>query len=172
MKLRLFIMITAVILAVTCVLSACGNDSSTAGQATPDSSAVQETTVVLVENSDGSTVEKDSEGNKISKDKDGEITKVVDKNGNEVDITEYIRTHSWITTSLTNAESSSSAKGSGSGAVKDSENGKTSASSSAKSESSVSSEDAQNGVEDEIPVLVASAPDPSELDDEQAFPDI
>ena len=132
------VFLAAVIIGLFCALSACGEDKKEDNKETAatvrKTSAMQETTVVLETTSEGGTVEQDSEGNKITRDNNGEIIAVEDKNGNRIEITEYITTHQWITDSDSPGSSSIESDG-------------------------TSSDSGEEGVEDEIPVIIASIPE-------------
>ena len=144
------LILAAAIMALSCVLSACGEDkkdekateaASAETAATQETSAVKETTVVLETTAEGGTVEKDSDGNKITRDKNGEIVAVEDKNGNPIEITEYITTHQWITES------------------------RSSGGSSANKSDGASSESQEDITEGTIPVVIASVPDEDDIVD-------
>lgn len=130
---------------IAVLFSACGEKS---GEAPPDVSVITETTVVLETTADGGTIEQDSEGNKITKDKDGKVIAVEDKDGNPIEVTEYLKTHSWV-------EGNSGGSG-GSG------NGGTS-----------SAPDSTNAdgelIEGDIPVIIATIPDGDDL---EVLPDL
>ena len=181
MKNKYLALILAALMILSVLLTACGEDSSDALKdgkkanettTVSETTAVSETTVVLETTSEGGTVEKDSEGNKITKDKDGNITHVEDKEGNTIEITEYITTHTWIVTSLSeNTDSDDgSAKSGNAGSSSDS-----SGSNSNKQSSDGTKPNATNNVgsdgaheddyEDEVPVIIATIPNESDYEE-------
>lgn len=145
MKTKIIALLIVSALMVAVLLSACGEKP---GEAPPDTSVITETTVVLETTADGGTVEKDSEGNKITKDKDGKVIAVEDKDGNTIEVTEYLKTHSWVEGNL---------NGSG-----NSGNGSTS--------SAPDSTNADGEVlEGDLPVIIATVPD---VEDQEVIPDV
>lgn len=164
MKCRMTICLLTLVFVLSCLMTACGDnkEQSVNNDAAPDSSAVQETVIVLETISDGSTVVQDSEGNKVTIDKSGNVTDVQDKSGNAVSVKEYMTTHSWI-------EDAGFVFFSG----VDGSNGKSTDNSSAKKDTgkSNSAKPTSDGdaVEEEIPVIVATLPDE---DDMIELPDI
>ena len=146
------LILAAAVITLSCILCACGDDKKDA-KSEPESknaaevtSASDETTVVLETTSEGDTVEKDSDGNKITRDKTGDIVAVEDKNGNPVEVTEYLTTHSWVERKE-NSQADSDKSESG-----QKDNGE-------KKPSDVQKED----VEGEIPAIIASVPDDDEM---------
>ena len=129
-------------LMIAVLFSACGEKSN---DATPDEAAVAETTVVLEYIADGGTLEQDPEGNFVTKDADGKVVSVEDKNGNPIDVVEYLETHSWV-------------EGNPGGAG-------------TKDASSAPDETTSDGdvLEGEIPVIMATFPD---VEDQEELPDI
>lgn len=157
---RVFALLLAAFM-LTALLCACNNKKD---EATPDeaTATVTETTVVLETTADGGTIEQDSEGNKITKDKDGKVIAVEDKDGNPIDVDEYLQTHSWVEGS----GSSGSSSGSGS-------SGGSEGSGSSKEESSGSGESSDGGedlTEGEIPIVIATIP--VDTDDLEVLPDL
>lgn len=169
------LMIVSFLVLIVVLLSACGeNNSETAADKTAvTEAAVTETTVVLETTPDGGTVEQDSEGNIITKNSEGKVTKVEDKNGNPVSVSEYVKTHSWIE----NSSNSDSGSGSNSGSDnknKDPENKNNHS----EQPSTVSSDDPEingtdpvapeqgpeEGAEEEIPVVIATIPDEEDME--------
>lgn len=144
MKKILAILMTVLVMAA--LLCACGEKS---GEATPDEAAKIETTVVLETTADGGTVEKDPEGNIVTKDQDGNVTAVEDKDGNPLDVKEYLETHSYVQGSGSSSDSSGSSSGS--------------SGSSDSSGKSGDSSDSQDETEGEIPVIIATIPDDEDL---------
>lgn len=150
---------------VIMLLSACGEDNrslseskaSTTEPSKVEATAVSETTAVLETTADGGTIEKDSEGNKITKDSDGRVVAVEDKNGNSIEITEYITTHSWIESNSNSGLSDNSAK----------EKDNLDKSDDTPDKASATVLDSIE-VEDEIPVVIATIPD---VDDQDVLPD-
>ena len=149
---------------VILLLSACGEDNrslseskaSTTEPSKVEATAISETTAVLETTADGGTIEKDSEGNKITKDSDGRVVAVEDKNGNSIEITEYITTHSWIESKSNSGLSDNSAKEKDNLDESDDTTDKASATVPDSTE-----------VEDEIPVVIATIPD---VDDQAELP--
>lgn len=97
------ITVVAAVLMLTGTLAACGKNQEK--QATPDSTekatvaaTSAETVKPTQKATEGNTAETDSEGNTIEKDKDGTIISVKDKNGEVIEITEYITTHHYTIT--------------------------------------------------------------------------
>ena len=130
------------ILMIAALFSACGEKQNAAS---PDEAAITETTVVLETTADGGTIEQDSEGNKITKDENGKVVSVEDKDGNPIDVTEYLTTHTWVEL---NGDSSGGSNGS------DSSDG--------------SGDSNDDNVEESIPVVIATIPDE---DDTVELPD-
>ena len=175
---NVIVLILALVFALTLV--ACGENEKTA---TPDeSTTVQETTVVIETTAEGGTIEKDSEGNTITKDENGKVVSVEDKDGNPVDVVEYVTTHTWIESDRTSSgqPSGSSTGGSGSSGKGGSNSGNgssgnggsggsggSSGTSSSGQKETVSSN--ADGVEEDIPVIVVSIPD---YDDLEELPDL
>ena len=91
MKKRLIILLALMMTAL--LLVACGEKKT---EDTDEEEKTAETTVVLETTSDGGTVEQDSEGNIVTKGADGKITHVEDKDGNPIDVAEYVKTHSLV----------------------------------------------------------------------------
>lgn len=149
---------------VIMLLTACGEDNrslseskaSTTEPSKVEATAVTETTAVLETTADGGTIEKDSEGNKITKDSDGRVVAVEDKNGNSIEITEYITTHSWIESDSNSGLSDNSVKGKDDPDEPDDTSGNA----------STTAPD-NNDVEGEIPVVIATFPD---VDDQAELP--
>ena len=170
MKNILLIIMTAVLIVLSCVFTACGgnSDKSTADSATSDSAKVSETTVVLETTGDGGTIEQDSEGNKIKKDENGKVVSVEDKNGSPVDVTEYLTTHKWVESNGDSGGSGSSS-GSGNNSSGSSSGSGLSGNSGSSSSSGPSSGDDSEMVEESIPVVIATIPDE---DDMIELPDI
>ena len=149
------------------LLSACGENEST-GKSADDNADTAETTVVLETTSEGGTVEEDAEGNRITKDKEGKIISVVDKNGNPIDLDEYLTTHSWAESNGSSSgavnedngnagESSGSSTGGKNNSSGNSSNNKTeSTEKSDKKDTSGSQGDVTEG---EIPVIIATLPE-------------
>lgn len=168
MKNRLLIGLLVVLMALSCMLSACGenSDKSTDNGANPDS-AVYETTVVLETTSDGGTIEQDSEGNQITKDDKGKVTSVKDKNGNNIDVTEYLTTHSWVEDNgsvSNNSSGSSSGSGSKSNSSGSSKSDNSKSSQGGSDKGSASSGSNSEEKEEEIPVVIATVPDEDEME--------
>lgn len=162
MKRVLFVLITIILVSV--ILTACGNKTNVS---TADESSPAETTVVLETTAQGGTIEQDSEGNQITKDSDGKVVSVKDKNGTEVNVTEYLETHSWVEGVNNGNEGSSSGLGAGSDNSLSSKSGKSDSSQggSSKRDDSVSSGSSDDSnLEGEIPVVIATIPDEDELE--------
>ena len=165
MKTKLMALLIAAALVVSVWLAACGENGDATKDEAPigDTPVVKETTVVLETTADGGTVEQDAEGNKITKDKDGKVIRVEDKSGNELDVTEYLTTHSWVEGS---GSDTSDASGGESGSSKN--NGSNSNSNenasvgTGKSGETFSSGSQEEKVEEEIPVVIATIPDDDE----------
>ena len=142
----------AAVLMLTAGLSACGGEQDAeAGKATEDTAAVAtsaaETTVVVEKTADGGTIEKDSENNELEIDKNGKLVSVKDKNGNDVDVTEYTVTHYIVTSGgsvIGSADDTrsgdSSSKSEGSSSKSDDSSSKSEGSSSKSGDSSSKSE--------------------------------
>ena len=154
------IFVCVVILSVM-LLTACGEKKS---DATGDEAKTTETTVVLETTAEGGTVEQDSEGNIVTKDHDGKVVSVTDKNGNSIDVVEYVTTHQWIEYSNTpdgNSSNSSSAANGGT-----SSGGKNSSSGTGdkkEDEKKASSDIKDEKTEDSIPVEIATVPDEDDM---------
>ena len=133
---KIFSILLCLLIICSILFTACGEQES---ESTKDESTPDETTVVLETTSDGGTIEQDSEGNKITKDENGKVVSVEDKDGNPVNVTEYLTTHTWVES---NGGSGGSGGSSGSGS------------------SSVSGDDA---VEESIPVIIATIPDEDDM---------
>lgn len=93
MKFSKHLIIISLLILMIMVFSACGENRS---DSTKDEAKLYETTVVLETTSDGGTVEQDTEGNKITRNQDGHVIKVEDKDGNLIDVTEYLKSHARI----------------------------------------------------------------------------
>ena len=120
------IAIIAGILMLTAALTACGSNkdkNDTPDSATKDTVAATsaETVKVLETTAEGGAMYKDSEGNTVTTDKSGDVISVRDKNGEPVEITEYVTTHHtvFINDAAQDVDSSSD-KGGDSSADKDS----------------------------------------------------
>lgn len=152
-----------IVLMMAMLFTACGEDiektSSTEGTERP-----AETTVVLETTAQGGTVEQDAEGNTITKDSDGTVVSVVDKNGQPIEVAEYITTHSYINgigSSDNMAEvSDNKSTASGSDTPKETD---TSSSVFSPVDETVKSGQHSNDTEETIPVIIATLPDDSEL---------
>lgn len=141
-----YLMIIVVFTMMIMSLSACGKNVS---DSTADEGIHNETTAVFGTTSEGGTVEIDSEGNKITKDNDGNVIKVEDKNGNPIDVTEYLITHSWVT---------------GTGADNTGSSDKSNTSDNFKNNGGKYSSDQQDEeVEGDIPVVIATIPDEEDM---------
>ena len=154
MKTRLLIALTVALLIVCFALSACGEDKKDANSETESKNPTEitaasgETTVVLETTSDGGTVEQDSEGNKITIDKDGSVTSVEDRNGDPIDVADYLTTHK-------QAQQEGNTK---------SDSGKSNIGQEA-SEDKTPSDVQDDEIEDDIPVIIATLPNEDELVD-------
>ena len=160
------------------LLTACGEKAS---DATKDESAPGETTVVLETTDNGGTIELDSESNKITKDSKGNVISVEDKDGNPINVEEYIETHSWIINTGSSggsgisgssgssggsglSDGSGSSSGSGLSDGSGSSGGSASSGGSGSSGSSGSSSDIdEDQVEEDIPVIIATLPDDEDM---------
>ena len=89
---KLLILMLSLLMAVL-MLVACGKNKA---EEKDDDEKTSETTAVLETTADGGTVEQDAEGNIVTKGADGKVIHVEDKDGNSVDVSEYVQTHSWI----------------------------------------------------------------------------
>lgn len=152
----LCILMTSVLLLVSC-----GDNSKAGSDETATSSgelsseaAFSETTAVIETTPDGGTVEQDSEGNKITKNNEGKITKVEDKNGNQISITQYLTTHTWVEN--TGANDSGSADRTESSSSKAPDN-------SGDNVSDQPTEAMDSDKEGEIPVVIATVPDEDDM---------
>lgn len=171
------------------MLAACGEkDEDASGKdvsKSDETTAIAETTAIIETTNDGGTVEKDSEGNKIKKDAEGKVISVEDKDGNPIDVDEYVTTHSWIeSNSVSGNGSSNNSSGNNSGSTgnsggSSSKNGSSSSKSgSSSSKDNVSSDAGKNDsvdnssemTEGEIPVVIATIPDNE--DDLEVLPDL
>lgn len=175
MKKIFAILFSALIITVLAAGCSCGGESGKGSD--KKSSAVSETTKVIETTAEGGTVEKDSDGNKITKDKDGGIISVEDKNGNALDIDEYIASHpdakksastdkkssntsktsSNTKSSNTKSSSSSNSSGKSSGNTKSSASSKSSDKS--KSSSSSKSVSKNSDAKEEVPTVIVTIPD-------------
>lgn len=158
------ILLAAAVMIAVLLFSACGDTQT--GVTPDETSDTAETTVVLETTVDGGTVEQDAEGNKITKDKDGKVTAVEDKTGHSIDVVEYVTTHSWVETSGSAGSGNAGSGDPGSNAA--SGNGGSAASKPADSGNSGSGENTSsavddNGVEEDIPVIIATMPDDDDL---------
>ena len=152
------LIIVSMFVMIILLLSACGEKKS---EATPDEAKTAETTAVLETTSDGGTVEQDSEGNIITKNSEGKVTKVEDKNGVSIDVTEYLATHTWV-------ENSASSEGGNNKSESDkadhaSSNSSTGSSRISGNEKNDSASSLNNEAENDIPVIIATLPDDEDL---------
>ena len=161
MKRALFVLIVMILVSV--VLTACGDKST---GSTNDESAPAETTFVLETTAQGGTIEQDSEGNQITKDNEGKVVSVKDKNGNDVNVTEYLETHSWVegSDSGNNNGSGADSVSGKSGSSKTDKSGGSQGSSSGKKDNASSGNSDDNVAEEEIPVVIATIPDEDTLE--------
>ena len=167
-KVLIALLASAILLSV--MLSACGDKqkNSSEDSSSGTEAAVTETTAVLETTAEGGTGEQDSEGNKITKDKDGIVIAVEDKDGNPIEVTQYVTTHSWVEQSgnSSNAEAAPSANSKTDKNNNGSEDDKKTADSGKKSDNSQSSnasESQEEIVEESIPVIIATMPDEDDL---------
>ena len=160
---RMIIAFLAVLILSSCVLSACGGNKtdSTPDQASVDQKVISETTVILETTAEGGTVEQDKEGNKITKDKEGKILSIEDKNGNPVDVKEYLTTHTLAENSVISDGSDNTADSGKSG--KSSLSGSEGSKLSGNNVNSNSSDPKSDQAEGEIPVIIATIPDDENL---------
>lgn len=178
MKLKYIVPLFTALFVVMGIFSGCGDDnkeaakgetaSQTETQLTTSDATPKETTVVLETTPEGGTIEKDPEENKITKDKDGNVISVEDKNGNPVDVEEYVSTHSWVQGSgsgkASSGASGSSDKNSNASSSNGSEGSSGSGSSSSDKSESKSSESPDNDIEEsEIPVIIATVPNEDDI---------
>nr|WP_316624252.1 lipoprotein [uncultured Ruminococcus sp.] len=154
---RMIIAFLAVLILSSCVLSACGGNKtdSTPDQASVDQKVISETTVILETTAEGGTVEQDKEGNKITKDKEGKILSIEDKNGNPIDVAEYLTTHTLAENSVISDGSDNTADSG--------KSGKSSSGASAESGDKRKSESKDVDTEGEVPVVIATIPSDEEL---------
>ena len=89
MKKRLIILLVLMMTAL--LLVACGENKA---DEKDDGDKTSETTAVLETTADGGTVEQDAEGNIVTKGADGKVVYVEDKDGNPVDVNEYVTKYS------------------------------------------------------------------------------
>ena len=126
------ISIMLIALLTVAFFASCEENQAAKSNSNDNISVSQETTAVTETTPDGGTVEKDSEENVITKDKEGKIVSVEDKDGNVVDIDEYVEAHP-------NAKKSSSVKSSSKTRSKTSGSSKTSSKASSKTSSKTGS---------------------------------
>lgn len=167
---KLFSVFLCLLIICSILFTACGEKEN---ESTKDESAPGETTVVLETTSNGGTIEQDSESNKITKDENGKVVSVEDKNGNSIDVTEYLTTHTWVESNSNSSGgsgssgslSSSDRLGSSGGSSESGSPGGSSGSSSSGSSggSGSSSVSGDEAVEESIPVIVATIPDDDDL---------
>ena len=157
-----FSVLLCLLIVCSILFTACGEKKS---ESTKDESSPDETTVVLETTSDGGTIEQDSEENKITKDKDGKVIYVEDKDGNPIDVTEYLSTHSWVESNDDSSSGSgSSGGGSGSsGGGSDSSGGESDSSGGGSGGSKSSSDLNDTTIEESIPVVVVTIPDDDDV---------
>ena len=143
-KISLFIL--AVIFMLSFLLTACGSNSKD-----DDLPSGEAQTVVIATTSDGGTVEQDAEGNRITFDSDGKVVTVEDKDGNPLDIAEFVSAHGWVE-GRTDTQK-----------VADNTSSENSSSSSVPSENDSTSAD-NGSVEGDLPVVIATLPEDEVLD--------
>lgn len=165
----LITLLTAAIL-LSVMLCACGDKQNNASENSSigTDAAVTETTAVLETTAEGGTVEQDSEGNKITKDKDGIVIAVEDKDGNPIEVTQYVTTHSWVEhsgkSSGDSIDPSINPKSDNGNKSNDSEKAETENNKkSDNSQKSNASENQEEQVEESIPVIIATLPDDEDL---------
>lgn len=164
------LIVITILVVVMMLLSACGEKET---KTTVDEAKPAETTVVLETTSEGGTVEQDSEGNKITKDSEGKVTKVEDKDGNPVDVNEYLSTHTWVENPSSkkpdlDSSSNSSASDNSNPSNKSSSSAKTgnpssNGSGSPENNGGQNSTNSQDDEEGEIPVVIATLPDDDDM---------
>lgn len=160
MKLSKLLMLAFSVFLIIALLVACGKNSPepVSGASELNSSSIQETTVLIETTPDGGTVEQDSEGNIITKDSSGKVTKVEDKNGNAVDVNNYLSDHPWVSAPKNSGDTSSKGNGS-SGSSDGSGNTGSSSSDDSGDNSEDDPQDAESGdIEGDIPVIRATLP--------------
>lgn len=158
---------------IAAIFGGCGCSSDVSSD---KKSTVSETLSVIETTPDGGTVERDAEGNTVTKDKNGAIISVEDKNGEALEVEEYIDSHPYAVSggsadskqggsggSDKNSSSASSSKSSS----KTSSNKSSSKSSSKSSTSSKSSSksSSQAETEEEIPEVIATIPDDDKIEE-------
>lgn len=102
----MFLLIISLISGCGCV----GDKASGTKPKTSSSAKTEETLKVIETTPDGGTVEQDKAGNKIKKNKNGKITSIVDKNGNSVNINNYITNHPGVNKKPVVSDGSTSSK--------------------------------------------------------------
>lgn len=165
MKKFIAMLICAGIFAAIMVGCSCGGSETKTkktSSATTQATEASETTKVIETTADGGTVEEDKDGNRIVKDSDGGIISVTDKNGNEVDVDEYVASHPGTKKSVSAGKTSSDTKSKTSSSSK----------SSSGSESDSSSSSNENVTEGEIPTVIVTMPDDEDLETAPELPDL
>ena len=168
-KTLIALLTSAILLSV--MLCACGDKQKNSSEDSSGSteSAVTETTVVLETTAEGGTVEQDSEGNKITKDKDGIVIAVEDKDGNPIEVTQYVTTHSWVekTGKSSGGSTDPSIDPNSDSGNKSNDSKKAKTDNNKKSAESQKNNDVtehrEEGVEESIPVIIATIPDEEDL---------
>lgn len=153
-KINIFGIFLCLVMICLILFTACGKNES---GSTTDISAPSETTIVLETTSDSRIIEQDSEGNKITKDENGNVISVEDKNGNPVDVTEYLTNHTWVESNGGSSGSNSSG-GTGSSVVPRSSEGNNPSGTDSGSTSDIGPSDHGGAVEESIPVIIATIP--------------
>lgn len=130
MNIKRILAVLAACLILAALTASCDNDNKAEGNTDSKTEAISNINKIIDVTDDGGTIEEDADKNVIEKDANGDVVSVTDKDGNELDVDEYIASHEGLKKSTSASKSSS-----------DTEKSKTSKSSSADKSSSASKSD-------------------------------
>lgn len=136
MRIRLYGVLLAAVLAAALLLTACGEKNTDQTNETTAAAHAEETTAVIATTAEGGSVEQDAQGNRITRDQNGTVISIKDDKDQPVDVDGYLEQHPWVPGTL---------PGNSDGAV------------------IAPSDSPQEDVEGTIPVIIATIPDDDDL---------